>query len=79
MNILSFTQKHGTNNILITLVLADDKDFYAKCTVLKSGSVNSSRTESFWRKFQKMHSPNMVEKLMVPSASAPQELSNEWS
>jgi hypothetical protein len=39
------------------------------------------RTEVFWKKFRKCISPKKwwIKKLMVPSESAPLELSNEWS
>jgi hypothetical protein len=47
----------------------------------ESNELTHFKDWGFLRKFQKMHFPNendWIKKLMVPSESAPQELSNEW-
>jgi hypothetical protein len=47
----------------------------------KQSPVNSLRTDVFLERFRKCILPGngRIEKLMVPSESASQELSNEWS
>jgi hypothetical protein len=46
---------------------------------LKSWQNGSIRTEVFWKNIEKMHFSlkNLIEKLMVPSESTPQERSDE--